>query len=199
MKKLMSGNTLKTTLLSVLVLVLQGCATEAIVKYGDSKAVETVNTDFGSSDLLQLSERMARSILESKVVVGSREPPIVTLAGVKNKTSDYIDTNAIAGRIRAQLTRSGNVRFVASISEMQNQVDELKRQNQTGLYANQSTSRMGNMTGSRYRVEGEITSIVKQNKTVKDVFYNLHLTMFNNETGEIVWEDDQDIRKTASR
>ena len=55
------------------------------------------------------------------------------------------------------------------------------------------------MTGSRYRVEGEITSIVKQNKNIKDVFYNLHLTMFNNETGEIVWEDDQDIRKTASR
>ena len=91
------------------------------------------------------------------------------------------------------------MRFVASISEMQNQVDELKRQNQTGLYANQTTSRMGNMTGSRYRVEGEITSIVKQNKNIKDVFYNLHLTMFNNETGEIVWEDDQDIRKTASR
>jgi uncharacterized protein (TIGR02722 family) len=133
------------------------------------------------------------------VVIGSREPPIITLAGVKNKTSDYIDTNAISGRIRAQLTRSGNVRFVASISEMQNQVDELKRQNQTGLYANQTISRMGNMTGSRYRVEGEITSIVKQNKNIKDVFYNLHLTMFNNETGEIVWEDDQDIRKTASR
>lgn len=199
MEKIMSVNNLKITLLSLLILVLQGCATEAVVRYGDSKSVETVNTDFGSSDLLQLSERMTRSILDSKVVTGSRESPIITLAGVKNKTSDYIDTNAISGRIRAQLTRSGNVRFVASISEMQNQVDELKRQNQTGLYANQTTSRMGNMTGSRYRVEGEITSIVKQNKNIKDVFYNLHLTMFNNETGEIVWEDDQDIRKTASR
>lgn len=199
MKEMITGANLRVVTLCLVVLFLQGCATQPVVRYGDSKALETVNTDFGSSDLLQLSERMARSILESKVVMGSREPPIVTLAGVKNKTSDYIDTNAIAGRIRSQLTRSGNVRFVASISEMKNQVDELKRQNQTGLYANQTTSRMGNMTGSRYRVEGEITSIVKQNKTVKDVFYNLHLTMFNNETGEIVWEDDQDIRKTASR
>jgi len=199
MKKSFTINNLKVTLLSLVAMLLQGCATEAVVRYGDSKAVETVNTDFGSSDLLQLSERMTRSILESKVVTGAREAPIITLAGVKNKTSDYIDTNAISGRIRAQLTKSGNVRFVTSISEMQNQVDELKRQNQTGLYASQSTSRMGNMTGSRFRVEGEITSIVKQNKNIKDVFYNLHLTMFNNETGEIVWEDDQDIRKTASR
>ena len=199
MEKLFTAKNLKISLLFLMVSLLQGCATEAVVKYGDSKAVETVNTDFGSSDLLQLSEKMTRSILESKVVTGSREPPIITLAGVKNKTSDYIDTNAIAGRIRSQLTKSGNVRFVASIREMQNQVDELKRQNQTDLYAKETTSRMGNMTGSRYRVEGEITSIVKQNKRIKDVFYNLHLTMFNNETGEIVWEDDQDIRKTASR
>jgi uncharacterized protein (TIGR02722 family) len=199
MVKLFTVRNLKISLLFLVASLLQGCATEAIVKYGDSKAVETVNTDFGSSDLLQLSERMTRSILDSKVVTGSREPPIITLAGVKNKTSDYIDTNAISGRIRAQLTKSGNVRFVASISEMQNQVDELKRQNQTDLYAKETTSSMGNMTGSRYRVEGEITSIVKQNKKIKDVFYNLHLTMFNNQTGEIVWEDDQDIRKTASR
>jgi len=82
---------------------------------------------------------------------------------------------------------------------MQNQVDELKRQNQSGLYANHTTSRMGNMTGSRYRVEGEITSIVKQTKNMKDVFYNFHLSLINNETGVLEWEDEKEIRKTASR
>ena len=179
--------------------LLTGCETVPVVKYGDSKAVETVNTDFGSTDLQQIAESMARSLLESQPVSGSREPPYVTLAGIKNRTSEYIDTAAIGKKISSQLTRSGKVRFVVSISQMQGQVDELKRQNQSGLYASQTTSRMGNMTGSRYRVEGEITSIVKQNKNVKDVFYNFHLSLINNETGVLEWEDEKEIRKTASR
>ena len=82
---------------------------------------------------------------------------------------------------------------------MQSQVDELKRQSQSGLYSSQTAARMGNMTGSRYRVEGEITSIVKQTKNVKDVFYNFHLSLINNETGVLEWEDEKEIRKTAAR
>lgn len=179
--------------------LLSGCSTEPVVKYGDSKSVETVTTDFGSTDLQQIAEAMARSLLESQVVAGATEPPFVTVADIKNRTSEYIDTKAIGGKIRSQLTRSGKVRFVVSIAEMQNQVDELKRQNQSGLYANHTTSRMGNMTGSRYRVEGEITSIVKQTKNMKDVFYNFHLSLINNETGVLEWEDEKEIRKTASR
>lgn len=180
--------------------LLSGCvATNPVVKYGDAKAVETVNTDFGSTDMQQIAESMARSLLESPVVLGARQPPFVTVADIKNKTSDYIDTRAIATKIRSQLTRSGRVRFVVSIAEMQNQVDELKRQNQSGLYSNQSTSRMGNMTGSRYRVEGSISSVVKQNKNVKDVYYLFQLSLINNETGVLEWEDEKEIRKTASR
>ena len=178
---------------------LTGCDTAPVVKYGDAKSVETVNTDFGSTDLQQIAESMARSMLESQVVLGSREPPYVTLAGIKNRTSEYIDTAAIGKKISSQLTRSGKVRFVVSMAQMQSQVDELKRQSQSGLYSSQTAARMGNMTGSRYRVEGEITSIVKQNKNVKDVFYNFHLSLINNETGVSEWEDEKEIRKTASR
>jgi uncharacterized protein (TIGR02722 family) len=179
--------------------LLTACSTAPTVKYGDAKSVETVSTDFGSTDLQQIAESMARSLLESQVVLGSREPPMVTLAGIKNRTSEYIDTSAIGKKISSQLTRSGKVRFVVSMAQMQAQVDELKRQSQSGLYSSQTAARMGNMTGSRYRVEGEITSIVKQTKDVKDVFYNFHLSLINNETGVLEWEDEKEIRKTASR
>ena len=178
-----------------------GCASTSgpSVRYGDSKGVETVNTDFGSTDLQTIAESMARSLLDSRVVIDSREPPRVTVYDVKNKTSEYIDTSAITAKIRSQLTRSGRVRFTVSTSEMQNQVDELKRQNQSGLYSAQTQTRMGNMNGAKYRVEGFIGSIVKQTKDVKDVFYNFHLSLINNETGDIEWEDEKEIRKTASR
>jgi uncharacterized protein (TIGR02722 family) len=169
------------------------------VRYGDAKAVETVTIGYGSTDLQSIAESMTRSLLQTKVISGSRDAPTVTVSEVKNKTSEYIDTKVITDKIRTQLTKSGQVRFAVSITEMQNQVDELKRQNQSGLYKNSSISKTGNMEGAKYRIEGSISSIVKQTKDVKDVYYVFNLNLINNETGLLEWADEKEIRKTATR
>ena len=169
------------------------------VRYGDAKAVETVNADYGSTDLQMIAESMTRSLLQSKAISGSKDAPIVTLADVKNKTSEYIDTRVITDKIRTQLMKSGQVRFAVSISEMQNQTDELKRQNQSGLYKNSTIAKTGNMQGAQYRIEGSIASIVKNTKDVKDVYYVFNLNLINNESGLLEWADEKEIRKTATR
>jgi uncharacterized protein (TIGR02722 family) len=179
-------------------LILAACSSPQ-VRYGDSKAVETVNTDYGSTDLQMIAEAMTRSLLQSKAISASKDAPIVTLADVKNKTAEYIDTRVITDKIRTQLVKSGQVRFAVSITEMPNQVDELKRQNQTGLYKNSSISKTGNMQGAQYRIEGSISSIVKNNKDVRDVFYVFNLNLINNESGLIEWADEKEIRKTLTR
>ena len=169
------------------------------VRYGDAKGVETVNANYGSTDLQMIAESMTRSLLQSKPISASKDAPRVTLAEVKNKTSEYIDTTVITDKIRTQLLKSGQVRFAVSISEMQNQVDELKRQNQTGLYKSSTISKTGNMQGAQYRIEGSIASIVKTNKDVKDVYYVFNLNLIDNESGLIEWADEKEIRKTATR
>lgn len=193
------GRTFRTFLALTLVVGVYGCSTAPTVRYGDSKAVETLTTDFGSTDLQSIAETMVRSLLVSAVVAEARETPTLTISEVRNKTSEYIDTRMITDKIRTQLTKSGRVRFAVSINEMQTQVDELKRQNQTGLYASQSRAKMGNMTGARYRVEGAITSIIKQTKDARDVFFVFNLNLINIETGLVEWADEKEIRKTASR
>ena len=169
------------------------------VRYGDTRAVETVTVDYGSTDLQSIAEAMARSLLQTKVISGSRDAPTVTVADVKNKTSEYIDTRVITDKIRTQLLKSGQVRFAVNINEMQSQVDELKRQNQSGLYKNSTISKTGNMEGAKYRIEGSISSIVKLTKNVKDVYYVFNLNLINNETGLLEWADEKEIRKTATR
>ena len=169
------------------------------VRYGDAKQIETVNADYGSTDLQMIAEAMTRSLLQSKAISGSKDAPIVTLADVKNKTSEYIDTRVITDKIRTQLLKSGQVRFAVSVSEMQNQTEELKRQNQSGLYKNSTIAKTGNMQGAQYRIEGSIASIVKTNKDVKDVYYVFNLNLINNESGLIEWADEKEIRKTATR
>ena len=198
---------MKTRILLALVLVgvLAGCATKRSqpvvrfdrqVNYGDAKAVELVTNEFGSSDLQLIAESMVGSLLETEVLQGR---PTVTIATVRNKTSEYVDTTNVMNSIRTALTKSGKVRFVANINEMQNQVDELNRQNQSGLYKGNTTAKLGKMTAAKYRFEGELTSIVKQNSSTKDVFYKFTLNLFDNEEGTLEWADEKEIRKTSKR
>jgi penicillin-binding protein activator len=177
-------------------LVLGGCAKEK-VRYGDAKSVETVTNQFGSTDLQMIAESMTRSFLSSEIVAnGSR--PIVTVQEVKNKTSEYIDTRAITDSIRTELQKSGRVRFAVDSAAMQQQVDELRRQ-QSELYEKDKAVQTGRMQGAAYRIEGNITSIVKQAEEVKDVYYKFNLQLWNIENGLMEWGDEKEIRKTTTK
>ena len=168
-----------------------------IVKYGDSQAVETVTADFGSTDLQSVAETMVRSMLQSKTIQNSRSAPLVTLAEVNNQTNEPINTRLITQKVRTQLLKSGQVKFAISSNEMQSQVDELKRQNQTGMYRNDGVAKTAKMEGAKYRITGSISTIVKRNRELKDVFYNFTLNLVNNETGVIEWAEEKEIRKTV--
>jgi uncharacterized protein (TIGR02722 family) len=188
---------------SVSALFLGGCVSTGSpevgsgnVKYGDAKAVETVTNEFGSTDLQTIAETMARSLIQSPVLRGR---PLITIAEVKNKTSEYIDTRAITDTIRTQMVKSGTVRFAVDTVAMQSQVDEITRQNQSGLYNKSKTAKMGKMEGAKFRLEGNIVSIVKKNSDVKDVWYKFSLVLVDNETGTMEWADEKDIRKTSRR
>ena len=166
------------------------------VHYGDAKAVESVTNQFGSTDLQTIAESMARSLGQ---FAGGLNRPLVTISEVKNKTSEFIDTRSITDTIRVQLLKSGTMRFATDIAAMQNQTDELTRQNTTGLYKNSTTAKVGKMEAAKYRLEGNITSIVKQNSDVKDVYYKFSLILTDNEAGTIEWADEKEIRKTSPR
>ena len=166
------------------------------VNYGDSKAVETVTNEFGSTDLQMIAEKMVGSLLEDPVLANR---PTMTLSTVRNKTSEYIDTKAIMNSIQTALVKSRKVKFARSNDEMQAGVDELQRQNQSGLYKSQGKAQIGKMSAAKYTLEGEIISIVKHNTATKDVFYKMTLKLYDVEDGSIEWQDEKEIRKTSSR
>jgi uncharacterized protein (TIGR02722 family) len=178
------------------VLGIAGCAKDT-VRYGDARGVETVTNEFGSTDLQLIAESMTRSMLNSPVI-GSSNLPIVTVQDVKNKTSEYIDTRAITDSIRVELQKSGRVKFAVDAAEMRQQIEELQRQ-QSEYYDPNKSAEIGKMTGAAYRLEGNITSIVKQAKDVKDVYYKFNLQLWNIQNGLLEWTDEKEIRKTTTK
>ena len=182
--------------LAVVLALGAGCA-QQVTRYGDAKGVETVTNEFGSTDLQTIAESMARSMQQAPVIV-SGNLPIVTVQEVRNRTSEYIDTRAITDSIRSELQRGGKVRFAVDASAMKQQTDEINRQ-QGGYYSREQAVEKGQMVGAQYRMEGNITSIVKQVKDTKDVYYKFNLQLWNIRNGLLEWSDEKEIRKTTTR
>lgn len=192
-------------LASLAVLVTAGCQTTSPttgtpgISYGDAKAVETVTTDLGSTDIQMISEKMTQGLIQTpEIQTLIKKRQLMMASPVQNKTSEYFDTKMITDTVLTQLQKSG-VRYTIEADNMQNQVDELRRQNQSGLYDKSKTVKMGKMQGAKYRLDGSISSIVKRTSDIKDVYYKMNMRLIDIETGVVEWSDEKEIRKSARR
>jgi uncharacterized protein (TIGR02722 family) len=188
----------KLGLIGATSLVLVACSSPPKVSYVDPNKIETISAEYGVNDLQVLAESMTRSLLQTRVIMNSPTPPLITVAPVKNKTNEYIDTNLITNKIETQLLKSGQVHFAVKATDMSNQTGELTRQN-SGMYKKETAAKIGNMDGAQYRIEGDISSIIKSDKNIKDVYYVLTLRLINNESGTYEWQDEKEIRKQQRR
>lgn len=187
---------------ALLCLMASGCATTGgtgrvgggDIQYGDSKAVETVTMDFGSTDLQTTAEDMTQSLLETKYIARASQPPKVRLRSVKNLADEHIDTKAITDKIRVKLLKSGSVRFLAD----EGNLDQVNKERDLTVTATKKTS-MKAMTDSDYIVTGTVRSIKKANKDIKDFYYLITMELVDPQSGEVLWADEKEIRKTGKK
>ena len=177
---------------------LSGCSTE--VSYGDAKETETVTVEYGSTDLQSLASKMARSLADSPAVkeASANGRPVLFVDSIRNKSSEHIDTEALTDSMRTQLLRSGKFRFV-DMSKVQSVKEQLEYQQQSGMVNPAAMVRLGKQTGAQYMLYGNLASIVKDNGKVKDVFYQLTMNLMDLKSGELVWADQQEIRKQSKK
>lgn len=177
--------------------VAVGCAGRR-VSYQDPTKVETVNEDFGSTDLQGIAQRMVDSLVRHPVISGGQRP-VVQVSTVKNKTTEHIDTKSVTDKIRTALIKTGMVRFTAVSDANREMLENLDYQSQSGAVSARSAKKMGKQVGTDYLLYGEIDSIVKRESGVSDVYYKFTLNLVDVETGIIEWSDEKEIRKQANR
>lgn len=180
--------------------LLGGCTTTGNVSYGDAQAVETLTTDFGSTDLQMIATKMVDDMLSFPPVVQMTHSrrPVMFVDRIKNKTQEHIDTESITDTIQSKLINSGKFRFVdmTSVGAM---ADQIAYQKQSGM-VNQTTSvRTGNHVGAEYMLNGNLSSIVKNAGGKSDVYYKFTLKLQNIQTGIVEWTSEKEIRKSGKR
>jgi uncharacterized protein (TIGR02722 family) len=185
-------------LLPLFIILLGGCASK--VQYGDAQAVETVDTQFGSTDLQSIANTMVDSLLQFPPVVEitRQKRPILLVDRVANKTTEHVDTQSITDSIINRLMRTGKFQFV-DMTNMQAVQEQLAFQTSSGMVDPTKAIQIGRMSGAQYMLYGNLSSIVKQSQKEKDVYYKFTLRMMNLETGLLEWQDEKEIRKSMSR
>lgn len=179
------------------VAMLSGCQS---VQYGDATATETVNTEFGSTDLQMIAAKMVDDVLAFPPVVQitAQRRPVAFVDRIKNKTTEHIDLESVTDTIESKLINSGKFRFV-DMSVVERVRQQLEYQRDSGMVDDQQAMMMGRQVGAEYMLYGNMSSIVKRDSSTKDVYYKFTLKLMHLETGIIEWSGEKEIRKSKSR
>ncbi len=200
------------TFAQILVLsTIAGAASCSSTRYKDPKEAETINVDWGSTDLQTFSEQMTKSLKESPHLAyfdrpskGEDKRVITYMGGIRNETPEHINTTAVTDAIRTNLIQSGRFRFVADKAGQEEIGEQVRFQQESGRVNSKMAMEFGKQLGAEVVIYGTLSSIEKHKgrsiesaglKT-EDTYYQFVLNAANVESGEIIWSDKGEIRKT---
>ena len=180
-----------------LLLVVSACSS---VKYGDATSQETVNTDFGSTDLQLIANDLVDELLvfPPMVAVTQSERPILFIDGIDNNTTEHIDMESITDSIQSKLIGSGKYRFVDP-SALERVKKQFNYQQNSGLVDPDKAVQIGRQLGAQYMMYGAMSSITKQAGSTRDVYYKFTLKLMDLKTGLLEWSGEKEIRKTKEK
>lgn len=177
-----------------------GCAAFR-AKVSDVNVEETrhMSSRYDYSDMRAISQRVTGAMV-NEFLAKHPEPPVMMIAGVQNRTSQYVDTKNLTDRVRTLLIQSGKARFV---NEARRE-DLLKEQGYTAANATPETQvAIGRQLGARYMISGSLTEMkdesprqVRVSKT-KVNYYKLTFEVTDLETAEIKWIHEEEFAREA--
>jgi uncharacterized protein (TIGR02722 family) len=202
---------MKRTHLFLALVPLSAAASCSSTKYSDPEATETINVDWGSTDLQTLSTKMTTSLKDSPSLAyfdrpekGQDKRVIAYMGGIQNETSEHINTSDIGEVIRTDLLQTGRFRFAADKSGQDEIGDQVRFQQESGRVDPAKAMAFGKQIGAEVIIYGSLSSIEKKKgrsiesggQKLEDTYYLFVLNAVNVESGEIIWSDKGQIRKT---
>jgi PBP1b-binding outer membrane lipoprotein LpoB len=181
--------------------LLSGCATTAdeigrlVTRVDPTKQSSVAGTGIESNNILEVADKMVRSMLKSPAIALAENPPTIALLSIKNNTRFPINKRIFLALMKARLNSQahGKMRFLARDElEAIRQERKLKREGKADF---DSMKKRQSVAGADYfltgRLEGHSTA---GRKGVSDlILYTFKL--IDSESSVEVWEDFVHIKK----
>ena len=189
--------------------VLCGCAMTARETQLDRQAMSAA---LEPQDVRRTVEKMVDSMLADAEVIkevgGNR--PVLDISGIKNRSTMHLDMNMITSSIRTKLIRSRMFKFVDSSTSAAD-LQTMNDQALNGLVDPNKAVRAGQQSAAQMYLYGELSEMRQDVEDATenwlpitfskstDRYFKFNLNLKDLRTGEIVWTDEQEIRKDQKR
>ncbi|PIE43310.1 MAG: hypothetical protein CSA50_05355 [Gammaproteobacteria bacterium] len=188
-------------IIMMLLLVLGGCA--ATTKNLNPNEELHYDASYDFSDKKQIVDKLVAPLTTQNIIPPSSKKPILIVYPVVNETSEHISTGGITDDIRRELLKSGKYRFINE-RQRNNIVKETQHQ-QKGYVDPTMRIKLGRQLGADYIVSGTLRSIKKKQarqwrlSKSERIYYSLDLTVTDLTTGELIYADQAEIAREASK
>ena len=147
-------------------------------------------------DVRRTVEKMVDSMLADADLIASfgGKRPVLDVTGIKNRSTMHLDTKSITDSIRTKLVRSRKFRFMDS----SNAADDLQFMNDqamNGMTDPKKAVRAGRQSAAQMYLYGAVSEMRDQTNGVTDRYFKFTLNLKDLSSGEIIWTDEQEIRK----
>ena len=183
------------TLILPLFMFISACGPKGYIKgeYDDVNEENLLDDRWSETDMQKVVANLVGKMLQSRVVKNSKVPPIVMVTRLQNQTDEHINTQNIMDMVRVELTNQGGVRFVDKAAR--DDVAEEYEYQGSGMVSKETAKGKGGQIGADFIVNGRLTSIVKDIRKKKTVYYKITLNMTNLKTNIIEWTGHEQLRK----
>ena len=129
---------------------------------------------------------------------GHTNKPVLDFFPVKNSTSQHLNMKSFTDSLRVSLLKTRMFRFVDR-STSANDIAIMGEQARGGLTDPSQVVSAGQQSAAQMTITGEVSEMKSREGLVTDAYYKFSLILKDLRTGEIVWADEQEIRKETVR
>jgi penicillin-binding protein activator len=157
-----------------------------------------VGTGVESTDLVRVTEKMARGILSCPQIANAKTAPWIVLEPVINETRFPINKTIFLDRIRAQLISKaqGKARFVAR--EHMAALERERQLKQSGQVTSSSDPNQVEYKGADFLLSGKLSGMSSSAAGGVSDYILYSFQLIDPRTSEIVWEGSDEIKKQGT-
>lgn len=175
--------------------LLAACATSHYVRPDE---VTEWDYTYSDTDMKLLAEKMVMSLADLSLPQGKDgAKPTLAFLNIGNRTSQHIDTEGISEKILVALVKLAKFRIVDR-DLLKQQAKEIALQ-ETQRIDVDGAVRLGQLIGADYFLAGDVMSIEKTKGATTLAYYKLTMRLVNVRTSEIVWADEQELKKKSTK
>lgn len=184
---------------AALAVLLAGCASTGVQRT-DVNRERPLTTKFEADDARITVEKMVDSMMAYGPVVQltTAGRPVLDVAYLQNRTMQQIDTVSLTDSVRTRLIRSGKFRF-KDRSTSSTDLQIINEENETGLVNKNNAVKAGAQIATELYLYGAIAEIKTQEGRTTDRYYKITMNLKDLKSGEIIWTDEQEIRKVQKK